>query len=428
MWLQQLLYFLLYALAFSIPFPYIYSAVGIALVSAAWILQANFKETFNNLRQRKALWPFIIYFLLIAISYTYSDNKEQSSFDINSKLSFVIIPFVIGAGMSINKKQLERFLLAFVSGITIVSIAFIIKAIFKWQESGSTDVFFYHNLVEGTNANAVYEAWYAFFSISLLMFFPWQQFFSGRLRLLRLAIIVIQLAFFILLSSRMLIALFFILAVPVYITNSLRIAKIGTGKIAILIAVFVLLLISIITIPNPIKKRYDDIFYNSIHIGWIKPGEQVDETQLNNFTLRLFLWQIGIENMNDHQLWLTGAGNGDVPALQNEKMIAHGIKNIHSEKELRSPLYNANLHNMYLQTLLMIGLPGLLIFILITFTPLININKTEYKVAFGAFHISSVLFMMQEAAMQTQAGIMYYILISSIYWSFFYNEKQINFK
>lgn len=117
-----------------------------------------------------------------------------------------------------------------------------------------------------------------------------------------------------------------------------------------------------------------------------------------------------------------GAGNGDAQKLQNDKITAHHI--IGWDPAQPPAMMNANLHNMPMQSLVMIGLPGAILFLIIALAPLFNIRGVIAPGVFLIFHISAIAFMMQEAALQTQAGVLYYSFFSSIFWSIRYQRRE----
>ena len=123
-----------------------------------------------------------------------------------------------------------------------------------------------------------------------------------------------------------------------------------------------------------------------------------------------------MENMELHNLWLKGAGNGDVHKLQNERIAAHGIIGMEENSKPRSSLYKVNLHNMYFESLIMFGIPGLFVFILIAFGPLFYLHRSSTSYLFALFHITAVFFMVQESALQTQAGVIFYAFFSAVLW------------
>jgi len=418
-WLQYALTFSLCIIAFAIPFPYIYSAAAIAVCTAIWLLQFNLTKLLYNIKTRKILWLWITFFLLHGLSYFYSLDKEQSIIDLKAKASFIILPVIIGAGMVIDKKILERIFIFFVAGVSIIGIFCISRAFVLYNEFGTTIQFFYHPLINGLDANAVYQALYALFSISLLLFFPWD---SRSMKILKIPLLVFQIIFFILLSSRTLILIFFIVVLPIYLRDTFIKKEKGFLYTLILFLFSLILAIVIFETNNPIKKRYTDIINQNEKITW-NDYQSNKYREFNNLSLRLFLWRVGIDNVKENNLWWKGAGNGSVNMLQNKKMAEYGVTDIYN-KENRSLLYNINLHNMYLETLIMLGIPGLILLLLIIFAPFIYVKYFEYKNILFIFNFSFLILMLQEASLQTQAGIIFYTLFSMLIYNYICSERQ----
>jgi hypothetical protein len=421
-WLQPLPGYMLCALAFTISLPFIYAALSMVLLVITWLLQADLKTTFQNLKTRKILWLWVAYFLLTAISYSYSDNKEQSLFDLQTKLSILILPVVIGCGMELNKPLLERVFFFFTLGIVLTATICITKGLWLWHTTSDTKFLFYHDLVEGFEANAVYMAWYVLFSITLLLFFPWNSLFQNGYKLFRVLFLIVQITFFILLSARMLIAVFFLILIPYYLRLIIMQQKIKLWQSTLAVVAVLALGYLLLNTNNPIQKRYADISHNNIDTVFKKDYHDFKETKFNNLTLRIFLWRICIENMNEHHLWLKGAGNGDAQALQNAKITEHHIISYDDDKS-RAAIVNANLHNMVMQSLIMVGLPGAILFLILCISPLFFIYQAPFRQVFLIFHITAISFMMQEAALQTQAGVIYYSFLSMIFWNLFYSKS-----
>lgn len=427
-WLQHLQYILLYLLVFAIPFPFIYANIALTVFAFVWILQVDISSLWRNLVKRKILWAYLLYFLLFAISYFYSENKEQSAFDTQSKVFMLVMPVIIGAGINISAKQLENIFLSFVLGITSVALISVGRAYTIWQETADINTFFYHNIAGWLNANAVYVALYTFFTIALLLLYPWQVNFNGKSKYLKYLLTTIAIAFFVLLSARMLTLLLVVFLVPLYLLNIFK-TGFNRRKIVLTATVFTILFITVFVTDNPVKNRFKDFFVKKSEVAFLDDYSNVMEGDFNNFTLRLFLWRIGLDVVSDKPVnYLCGVGNGDAPALLNSKMKAYGVRNIHEELALRSPLYNANMHNMYLQSLLMVGIIGLLLLIIITFYPYVTYMQMPPIPWFYAFHVSTMFFMIQESMLQTQAGLAYYTLFSVIYYNLYYSHKEVKIK
>lgn len=423
-WLQHLQYFLLYLLVFAIPFPYIYANIVLVLFSITWIIQVDVNALWKNLRRRHILWAYICFFALFALSYFYSENTAQSAFDTQSKVYLLVIPIIFGAGLNITSKQLENIFFTFILAITVVALISSGRAYVTWQASGDINTFFYHNIVSWLNANAVYVALYTFFTIALLLLYPWQRYFVNGGKYLKYLALAIHISFFILLSARMLTLLLVVFLVPLYVFIIFR-TGFNYKKVLLTAAIFVLILTGIAISENPVKNRFKDFFLKNTEVAFFDNYGTVEEGDFNNFTLRLFLWRMGLDVVTDSNNYLAGVGNGDAQSLLNRKMKEHGVRNIHEDLALRSPLYNANMHNMFLQSLLMVGVSGILLLILITFFPYITYRHMESMPWFYAFHISTMFFMVQESMLQTQAGLAYYTLFSAIYFNLYYSHKYV---
>ena len=423
--LQPFLNFTLCLLAFSIPTKFIFTSVCLGALCILWLFQANYKQVLENLKQRKALWPWFIFYILLLISYTYSEDKTQSAFDLNSKISYFIIPIVVGAGIDfLDRKFLERFFVWLILGVFAACLISFGNA-FIQLNGGTTDHFFYHNLVILFDPNAVYMAWYSIFAISILLFMPWKYHFVNSYKWLRIALTVALLIFFLLLSARMFILLFLLFIIPYVVVKSFKTKQQGV-LVSSLVALFLTVsIVAISTTENPIKNRFGSLLNRTNEKVWLTDYSNTP-LDFDNASLRIFLWRLGIESLNDHNAWLTGFGNGDVHNVLRNKMFEYKIPHvIDPNPAMRPGFHNANLHNMFMQSLVMLGVLGAIIMIIIAFTPIFYLHRFVLFQPFLVFNITSIFFMMQEAILQTQAGIIFYILINSMFWNLYYSNYQI---
>jgi O-antigen ligase len=415
--LQQYYYWSLCILAFVIPLPFIFGSLAVILVTILWVFTGGFKEKLDQLWQRKIYWLWIAYFLLHVISYTYARDKPQSAFDIETKLCFWLLPLVVGTGPILERKHLSKILGAFVTSFTLVALFCFAQAFYSYQSSGDSSVFFYHKLVTGFEANAVYFAWYVLFSLAVLMLYEWESTSWYTKKPLLVTSIAIQFTFLVFLSSRTLLLLFLVLVLPLFFRRIY--SRISSIQRAILISIPLIAVLVIILTNNPIRQRFSDVVGS-------KPSLKEQTTDgylhLNNLTLRLLIWETALENMKEKNLWLTGCSNGDVAALQKERMARDKRISPYDFHEVH--IWRFNLHNMYLQSLYMLGSAGLLIFLLIMLTPLPLIWQMNDRWLFLVFHFSSLLFMMQESALQTQAGIIYFTFFSILIIRFYHSTVK----
>jgi len=412
--LQPLLYIAACLVAFAIPFPFIFGSISVILLVLLWLLQGDFRGTWRRLRGNPLLWVWMLFFALHAVSYTYSEEKGDSLFDLQTKLSFLVLPVVAGAGMEITRRRLEHIFLSFIAGVTVVAVFCLAQAGVLYHRSGDDDVFFYHLLVRGMNANAVYMAWYVICSISILVLFDWSR--PGRWRkLVWFLVLMVQFVFFILLSSKSLLVFFFLFLMPVYYVKHFR-RHYPLWQRLLMIGMMLAVAAGIFFSNDMIRNRYAEVLKKDQHAS-ARPAS------FNNLTLRLFLWKLGLKKISEDRLWLTGVGNGDVHLVLNREMHEAGITNIYNP-DRRSNLYNVNLHNMYIQSLFMLGIPGLAVFLALMFAPFFALRRVREKTIFFIFQLTAVLFMMQESALQTQAGILFFTFFSQVFWNVYYSNRR----
>ncbi len=419
--LQKLYYLALYLTALVIPFPFIFAPIAIIVLATTWIINFNTQRVVNAFKERKALWVWVLFYALHALSYFYTINRGDSLNDLESKLSFIILPIIVGTGLNIDKKIIENIFTAFISGLFVVAVYLLTKATILWINTADTGVFFYHNLIYGFGANAVYFALYSFLGLTLLLLYSWEHTFLSR-KIILYTFFSTLIVFFILLSSKSMILLFCLLVVPFYIK------KILTSRKLIGI-VYTIAFISITGIvfftKNPIQKRFYEVSQNTDKTEWLPEYSNGQKQHFNNLTLRLFLWNTAIHNVVEHNLWLKGCGNGGVTELQKKKITEYGTKSELLKAD--PPLWHYNIHNMYLQTLMMLGIPGTLVFLVILFMPFFFLKYVQNKINFVYFNVSMITFMIQESAFQTQAGIIFFTFFSIVFYNYAYSERKIKY-
>jgi O-antigen ligase len=409
-------------LAFSLPFRFKGTSICIWVVLLGWLLSGNYRETWERLKSGRGYWLWGGLFVLYALSYFYSEDKPQAQFEITQKLSFVLLPILVGAGLDITRRRFEQILLSFISGISVVALACIMRAGYMDLRMGSHAYWFYHQLVSGLDMNAVYMAWYVTFSISVLLLFRWEHFFQDRQRVLRWLAIALQAAFLVLLSSRMLLVIFFVVTLPLYFANLYQNVRLSRVRLGMLLVGILLFITAVAFTPNPVRQRFDDVMHNDFRQSFLKDYRN-DPQHFNNLTLRVFVWRVGLENLQVHRLWWKGAGIGDVHALQNRRIAEYGIRNMSDADHPPPTLYNMNLHNMYLQAILALGIPGLVVFLCLVLSPFFFLSQSGDKRSWLIFHFSACAFMLQESIFQTQAGIIHYAFFSVIFWQAVHRKK-----
>lgn len=392
-------------LAFALPFANIYGSISICLTVLTWVISGQAKHSLINMKKKPVLIIWVIFFLLHAASYLWSSNRGQSLFDTQQKLSFILLPLAIGSADVLPKEWLRRALNCFVGAIVITSVYCLIRAVVIFILHGTTDQFFYHPLVEGFEANAVYMAWYVLTAIGVTVYIKMNN------KWMKGTMIAILSLFFILLSSRLLLVVGAIALFYFIVGHKKGFSK-RYQPLTIGIAIIILVLIAVF--PNPIRKRFVDIIGKEKTERVAKNGQK--ELSFNNYTLRMFLWRTGLHNIEDHRLYFYGCGTGDVRVYQNKTMDS--LKRSGYNLSQHHELGDYDMHNTFIQTLYMLGIPGLLMVVYLALYPLLTFKrKIPYKGAFILFQASSICLMLQEAIFQVQVGIVFYLFFSMLQYN-----------
>jgi hypothetical protein len=421
---------LLAAIAFFIPWPFLYSAWALVGFTIVTVFSAHWPTVWQNLRSRRSLWAPILFFLLYAASYFWSEHKDTAEWAISSKLAFLLLPVALGAGPPVSDTQLRWILRAAVAGVIVIGTYCIAHAYGGWRETGDATLFFYHKLVTGREghkigleANAVYMALYAYIALTILV----GGMVSGARRwsvLLTWLTVLPVAVFFVLLSSRTLLLLFALLPVPAFLWHRLRNRRrsrlwlLGVAILVLATGTF------IFSTDNPVRKRFADIARTGDIQEAFLPDYRTHDQKFNNLTTRLFLWRVGLETAEEHNLWWRGAGAGDVHYLTDARMDALGIRDIYNES---SPSYfhGTNMHNMPLQVLLTLGILGVALLLWILAAPIIHRMTGSEGILWQTLAITFALFMAQEAAFQTQAGIVPFAFFTSLFWNRYWQVKKV---
>lgn len=406
---------MLCVVAFFIPIATNFTSLSIIILALCWALQSD-KSLIRQLAKRKALWIWLAFFLLYVAGYFYSHDKNQALFELQTKLSFLLLPIIIGAGPEIKENKLQNIFTGLVVGSSLCAVFCLVRSTYVWMNTKATDQFFYHLLVKDFDANAVYFSFYIYFALAILILYNWTNFL--RSRLLQFILFVVLFAFLVLLSSKMLIVLFVLLVLPLFY-RKISTRQVPRGLLISGAAGLIAVCCIVAFTHNPIRQRYESILENS-RLVLVQNQNQ----EFNNLTLRLFLWKMAIDDLNDNHLWLTGCGTGDVVEMQKKTIMAYNAKAHSLDKH--PPLWNFNAHNMYLHMLLMLGIPGLIFLLTIVFLPFFLLKHTGHPGIFLSFHVAAAIFLFQEAAFQTSTFVIVYVFFTMIFYNLYYSGRESN--
>ncbi len=334
---------------------------------------------------------FPIFYFVHILGLIYTENIDFALFDLEVKISFILIPLIVYLRYGFIKKHIIFILEVFVLGVTISFIYKIIIATNNYFISGGETKYFYYTYLSKTHPT--YISMYA-----TLAFFIIAELFNKMSKLKKyiysVNLIILIVYILLLISKGVIIA--FLICLFVYLFIKL-IPKIGLLKlILLLLIIFSTILYSMYKMPLIHTRFYALKFALSK-----KDLKHVDIYESTG--TRMFLFSAGINVIKD--TFPFGTGTGDIKDELNKEL--YKLVNIPGFDKT----YNA--HNQFFQSLIALGLLGLISLMLIfVYGFYFSIKYKDY--IFLMFLGMLFLVFLTESIIEVQGGTIYCSLFYSL--------------
>lgn len=406
----NIFYFTLFCIIATLPFFIKWNSIFILLLVFNWLIEGDFKIKCKRLINNRGVLLFMGFYLLHILGCSYTENINEGMFDLEKKLSILILPLVIGTSNHLNKNQIEKLLKCFVFAGTLAMLICFSYALYKYYTSDTKDYFYYHKLGSIIGFHAVYFSFYLGFSFCIIAFFLFKGASALRCihKVLYSLLMLFTLIFIFMLSSKTIIVS---ICLIINIFLIIWIARKKNIIIAITFAIVVnaFALFVLFNLPYT-KSRFNEIVNSKL--DFINQKEYAPETVFTGASIRFAIYKFSIEILNENQAWVFGLGTGDVQDNLRRKYVKN---NLYSGNEKLGTVsfteYNA--HNQYLQFLLSIGIVGLVVFFICLWYPLaIAYRKKDYL--FIALMILFIMFCFTESVLCRHKGVVFFSLFNSL--------------
>jgi O-antigen ligase len=392
-------------MAFMLPIyrkviPYI-----IALVVLTWLVElmlwfaggvliARFRKFFAE-RHRLHTLLFGALYVYYLFGMLYTDNFHYGLFDLEVKLSLLIFPvifFTMDTAL-LSARMARQVMLSFTGGVTVAMLLCYGVALADYLRSGSGMAFYYNRL--SVLIHPSYLAMYVCFAISIILYF----FANGIIRKASVrtalyALVFLFGIFIVMLSSKAgILSLGLVIALYAsYLIIIRRRVVNGFFQGTVMAAVFVFLLALFPASAQRFEQSREDLGQADL-----KASEVVGSTGE-----RIMIWWYALEITNEH--FLGGVGTGDVKDHLLDK---------YREKEMTHALeLELNAHNQYLQTMIALGMGGLILLLLCLVLPaMYSIERHHYL--YLVFLLLLGMNLLFESMLETQAGVVFYAFFSA---------------
>lgn len=347
--------------------------MGISNISIGVLLLVSIVEVFENKRfhfKKVGLGYFLVLFLLVSVVWLlFSCSPMEGLKKIEKTSSFIIFPFVFGA-IQWTKPQIRKLGIVFsITTFSAVTLALIIASL-KAIEHGSPYIFNennlvienfykYHRLSENIGFHPTYLSIYtAFSAFSFLYFGLYEKSFLKSYPIFVWFLFLFALVQVYLLNS-------FAVVFSVLVIGVFSIYLFGNKFFAKRTLILVLMILGVGTTMiylNKIRGINSEIF----NFNYETPRKN---PQWNSMNVRLAKWECALEVYKENAPIGVGTGCTQIKLMEKYK-----------EKKF-TLAYNANYtsHNMYLRSLVQMGILGFSLFLgFIIYGLLISIGKGNF--------------------------------------------------
>ncbi|MFN8314601.1 MAG: O-antigen ligase family protein [Cyclobacteriaceae bacterium] len=359
--------------------------MAIALLIIGWLMQSPTQEKWMLLRSHVRGLGILLLFVLYVISLSYSADFGYGLSRLETKVSLLAFPLILFSTRW-DRRNTMVILRSFVYAMLLIASGLLVVAAYKYNQTGSTKWFFYHELTEPIDLHAIYFANYLMLGLLLVINIP------DLVRYKWWVASILVILIFLLTALTLIGFLFLVGLVSAYLEWRKRYSPMLVWS-----AVFGIILISIVlalSIPGTRKKilQIDKLNYSLTDpdYAW------------NSVTFRLALWECAAPVIANHLF--IGVGIGD----ENQE-----LQRSFEKKDFREGIRcNYDVHNQYLSTWMSIGIIGLVVLAGSLIQPawLAFHNKDWLMLSFIA--MTSVSFA-TESFLSSQKGI--------VFFSFFYS-------
>ncbi len=359
----------------------------------------NFKKTRI---QPKNILLFTLLYLIYGFSMFYTDNKALGWFSLEIKLSLFLLPIVVWFSNFNYKNHLTLGLKWFLYGAILSGFLNFIDAGIQYSSTADYTEFFYGKF--SVFHHPSYIAMY--FNLAIIIIY-YHSFKPKKNLIIKARKAIIGVAFF-----------------------SLQIGLLSSKSGLITMMLTHIVAITYWTIKHKYYFRsFATVLVLSLSLGLVYSYSTSFQNRVNELTsvlsaketsktsstgVRIYAWHTSIALLREHPL--LGCGIGDASNALTASYKKQNLTKMVDKK--------INAHNQFLETGVAIGVLGLSILLLQLLLPLIfSIRENAYLYAF--FIILFILNLVTESMLETQSGIVFYVVFNTLFFAAFFQKKQI---
>lgn len=408
---NKLLSFLVLIIVFFVPIWVRIALLLIPLLVLVWILSKKWKNVIPAVRKNRFAQILILFWILHLIGVFYSTNWRYGLQDVQQKLSFLLFPIIFVTFSNDEEYDVNMviktflygsiisgiicFFNAFYNSISLVSGHFIFCSV---PQDALWDNYFVYTRLAFLN-HPSYISMYFSFSIAIL-FKLIKDSKGGPFQLFSYISLIIYFgSLIILLSSRagILTLILTIIAGVIWLFTN-RIGWILKVGILGILGTFIIVLFFSLNKKSPLIKELKENVLNNLNLG---------KSHFSNaYDMRFYLWQCIPSVMSNNLVF--GHGTGDFKIALNKEYNKRNLVNAYKNE------YNA--HNQFLESLVSLGLVGLIIMLMLIAYPVYYLLRKGNNYLSILFILIIVVNFLAESMLSRIAGILFFALFYSLFF------------
>ncbi len=396
----------------SMPWYVLPHSISVVLLLGVWLAGGNFPEKWSHLKSKTWVWPFIIFFFLHVIGLLYSEDMASAIFNIETKLSLILLPLIAATGPILSNGSFRLLKNSFIGSCLVVSLASLIAAMNSFLHPAGPVLNFdpyttekFHSLFP-TLARGweyfsygqlsqwieIHPAFFSMYLILCILIIMQGIFDEQRTNFFQVVLIIFFISFISLLASRMAVVSLIVTVTFLVLHHSYLKKRLLRG---LSVLSFLLVLTFFFIWINPVSRFR----------VWIEPmtaSLTADEhtAHWNSINLHLLSWKASSGSTDTN--WPFGAGTGDGQHVLYNYYASLGILG-----------FKANAHNQYLQTFIELGIVGVISLSFCLYAPAYRAFKNNplhfaFIVLFGMMCLS-------ESMLVRPMGIAFFAMFQSLF-------------
>jgi O-antigen ligase len=347
---EKVLYLLLMLFLSTLYFHNI-NAINIAItvLLALYCFAFNsLSEKWNLLKSRPHVQCMLLLFVVSILSAGLSEDTSRGMYYLNLQLPLLVFPLSLGL-IRLSKGFKEKVLLSFAVLTTFIGVLCLGYSMYKFTVLQRSDIFYNDNLTSVLGRQSVYIALLVNVSLFIYAYFIIYKEVAYKALMLVASVFLIGILY--LLASRVNLIILGLVVTgfsAYYIYNKKRYLEGATLVLGVLMAMAI-----IHKFFPQTTNRFTELTYSKFefeHRGAESHfNVEVTEDQWNGANFRLAAWTCGWEMFQSSPVLGVGLGDKDGRLLEKFKE-----KNFHFALETGKN----NVHNLYLDTLLCLGIVG----------------------------------------------------------------------